>query len=507
MSGVAVASGSQLAADAGAAVARAGGNAVDVAIASVLTSMTTEPGVCSLGASGFVTVGPGGGEPVTIEGYAAMPGLGLPREALGQNAWEIEMGYGGGMKTIIGFGSVAVPGAVAALGHASRRYGRLPWREVVMPAVEIHRAGFPMPRSCHHYMEFAADPIYGWEPESRPIFRGDDGRIVDVGVIVRIPGLADTLTIIAEEGPESFYTGDLGHRLADYVTENGGALTRRDLAEYSVSERTSLSIDLDDWRISTSPAPAVGGAALAAMLMLMREASHGGWTADMVARGVEIQRRVIGYRKRILDRSDDLDAAIGELMREARDLHLPVSAETVHTSAVDGDGSGCSITMSAGYGAGVLPPGTGCWLNNSLGEVELNPDGLKIVEPGTRLSSNMAPTVARRSDGKVMAIGSPGADRITTAIFQVLVNYIHFGMPLADAVAHARAHVEQVDDGFRVAIEPGLPRERITLPQRQFDSPSMYFGGAAAASWSPESGFEVAGDPRRQGGTAIVATD
>ena len=127
MSGVAVASGSQLAADAGAAVARAGGNAVDAAIAAVLTSMTTEPGVCSLGASGFVTVGPSDGTPVTIEGYAAMPGLGLAREALGQNAWEVELGYGGGMKTIIGFGSVAVPGAIAALGHASRRYGRLPW--------------------------------------------------------------------------------------------------------------------------------------------------------------------------------------------------------------------------------------------------------------------------------------------------------------------------------------------------------------------------------------------
>ena len=123
-------------------------------------------------------------------------------------------------------------------------------------------------------------------------------------------------------------------------------------------------------------------AALAAMLTLMREASHDGWTADMVARGVDIQRRVIGYRKRILDRSDDLEAAIGELMREARALHLPTSAETVHTSAVDGEGTGCSITMSAGYGAGVLPPGTGCWLNNSLGEVELNPEGLKIVEPG-----------------------------------------------------------------------------------------------------------------------------
>ena len=116
------------------------------------------------------------------------------------------------------------------------------------------------------------------------------------------------------------------------------------------------------------------------------------------------------------------------------------------------------------------------------------------------------PRRCRASGGGTSRLTPPGADRITTAIFQVLVNYIHFGMPLPDAVAHARAHVEQVDDDFRVAIEPGLPRERITLPQRPFDQPSMYFGGAAAATWSPESGFEVAGDPRRKGGTAIVAT-
>ncbi len=176
----------------------------------------------------------------------------------------------------------------------------------------------------------------------------------------------------------------------------------------------------------------------------------------------------------------------------------------MHTSAVDGEGRGCSITMSSGYRSGVMPPGTGCWLNNSVGEIELNPGGLKALPPGARLSSNMAPTVARRGDGKVLATGSPGADRITTAIFQFLVSYIHFGMPLAEAVAHARLHVEHSADGDRVAVEPGLPTAEIAIEQRHFDAPSMFFGGVGAATWSPESGFAVAGDPRRQGGTAIV---
>jgi gamma-glutamyltranspeptidase/glutathione hydrolase len=507
MSGAAVASSSQLAADVGAGVARAGGNAVDTAITAALTAMTTEPGVCALGACGFVTVGPDGGEPVTIEGHGAMPGLGLPPDALNRGAWEVELGYGGGVTTLVGFGSVAVPGAIAALGQASRRYGRLPWRDLVLPVAEVQRRGFPLPRSCRHYLDYSAEPVFGWDPNSRQTLRDEQGRVVDAGTIVTVPGLATSLEIIAEEGPESFYRGELGHRIADYVSDNGGALNRRDMAEYEVSERPSLTIDLDDWAISTTPSPAVGGATLAAMLLLMRNAGATGWTPAAVARCAEIQREVLAFRRRRLDASKDLEADIAALLESAAAQRLPASADTVHTSAVDDEGNACSITMSSGYGSGVLPTGTGCWLNNSVGEIELNPGGAKAIAPGERLSSNMAPTVARRRDGKVLAAGSPGADRITTAIFQMLVSYIQFGMSLAEAVSHARLHVEETATGYRVAVEPGLATDEIGLELRHFEEPSMFFGGVGAATWSPASGFAVAGDPRRQGGTAIVHGD
>jgi len=291
------------------------------------------------------------------------------------------------------------------------------------------------------------------------------------------------------------------------VSDNGGALNRRDMAEYEVSERPSLTIALDDWAISTTPSPAVGGATLAAMLLLMRNAGATGWTPAAVARCAEIQRAVLAFRRRRLDASKDLEADIAALLESAAAQRLPASADTVHTSAVDDEGNACSITMSSGYGSGVLPPGTGCWLNNSVGEIELNPGGAKAIAPGERLSSNMAPTVARRGDGKVLAAGSPGADRITTAIFQMLVSYIQFGMSLAEAVAHARLHVEETPTGYRVAVEPGLATGAIGLELRHFEEPSMFFGGVGAATWSPASGFAVAGDPRRQGGTAIVHGD
>jgi len=505
MTEVAIASSSQLAADAGAAVARAGGNAVDAAVAACVTSMTTEPGVCSLGGSGYVTIWADHGEAVTIDGYAQMPGRGLPPERLGQSAFKVEFAYGGGMETIVGFGSVAVPGCIAAMGHACEHYGHLPWSEVLEPARAAADDGFPMPSNCHYYLDSAAEMIYGWLPHSRDAMFAADGKLVAVGQTMRIPGLADSLGRIARLGPDEFYTGELGQHMADFVSDNGGMLTREDMATYRAVERPSLLAHMDDWQIATSPPPAVGGATLTAMLLLMRQAKHDGWTASCVRRLVDTQRAVIDYRRHRLHDSRDLDADITRLLETTRDGIMPgASSSTVHTSVVDAQGIGCSITMSAGYGSGVLPPDTGVWLNNSLGEVELTGGKLKLAEPGTRLSSNMAPTVARRGDGTVLSIGSPGADRITTAILQTLVNYMHFGMSLGEAVAHARAHVEPVGNGYRVAHEPGLPMEQVDMQRRPIDHISMFFGGVAVAEWNPANGFTVAGDPRRAGGTAVV---
>jgi gamma-glutamyltranspeptidase/glutathione hydrolase len=506
MSGVAVASSSQLAADVGAEIGRAGGNAVDAAIATCLVSMITEPGVCSLGGSGFITIWPASGEHVTIDGYAEMPGRGMPAEVLGANAWPVDLDYGGGVRTIVGWGSIAVPGCIAALGLASEKYGALPWREVATPAVRVANAGFPLPSHCHHYLTFAAESIYGWDENSRDILLDESGHLMAPGATVTVPGLADALEQIAINGPAEFYTGSVGQHIADYVSANGGALNREDMQAYQAIAKTSLDVSLDEWHVATSPPPAVGGAALSAMLLLMQDVGTDGWTPAAVAQLVETQLAVTDFRHRVLDQSAAIEDDIKGLLQQLRS-GLPVtSQDTVHTSVVDDAGCGCSITMSAGYGSGAIPPGTGCWLNNSLGELELSAGSLKVVRPGTRLTSNMAPAVARKPDGTVLAAGSPGASRITTAILQALVNFVHFGMSLEESVAHPRVHVETTPDGYRVAFEKGMPMDEVDLPTRPYDNKSMFFGGVSAAEWSPARGFEVAGDPRRQGGTAIFRT-
>jgi gamma-glutamyltranspeptidase/glutathione hydrolase len=185
-------------------------------------------------------------------------------------------------------------------------------------------------------------------------------------------------------------------------------------------------------------------------------------------------------------------------------MRLLSAQSTVHTSAVDSDGLACAITLSDGYGSGVMPPGTGLWMNNALGEKELNPRGFHGWPPGRRIPSNMAPTVARDDQGGVLAIGSPGADRITTAILQTMIHFMHAGLPLAEAVAQPRLHVERLHGVWQVAYEAGLAVEELDVVTRRYESHSMFFGGVAAAFWSPETGFQVAADDRRAGGTAVA---
>jgi gamma-glutamyltranspeptidase/glutathione hydrolase len=267
---------------------------------------------------------------------------------------------------------------------------------------------------------------------------------------------------------------------------------------------------VDDWQVATNPAPAIGGAVLAALLLLLDDHPFHAWTAEETARMVEVQRAVLRYRARHLDEPGARNGPVRALLEAARvgdHRRLLESGSTVHTSAVDSEGLACSVTVSAGYGSGVVVPGTGLWLNNSLGELELQPHGLSSFRPGDRLPSNMAPTIARRADGSVLAIGSPGASRITTALAQVVLNFIHLGMSLGDAVAHPRLHVEVFEGKPTIAFEPGLPVEAWgDLTARRFPGPSMYFGGVGAAMWDPVAGHFEATDPRRSGATAVAGS-
>ncbi len=502
---VAVAPTSALAADAASEVAERGGNAVDCALAAALLTMNTQPGVCSMSGSTFVTVWKSGQDAVTIDGNVAIPGKGLEDGDINPDAAvSVRMEYGGGLTTITGCGSVAVPGTIAAVELASRRFGAVPFAELWKPSIRAARDGFPLPENCHYYLQSVGIPIFSRsETGHRALY--ENGMLRPVGSRIYVDGLADSLEAIAREGGDTFYRGDLAQRIVDHVRAAGGPLSMNDMLAYEAIERPSLMSKAAGWDVACNPPPAVGGTVLAAMINAFGDEPLDGWDSAQIDRLVETQRRVLYYRRLHLDDADDrLQAALKLLEKSRSLLENWTSAATVHTSAVDDQGTGCSITASAGYGAGEIPEGTGLWLNNGLGELELNRRGLDAGPPGERLPSNMAPTVARRGD-KVMSMGTPGADRITTALHQFIVHTFQRGLTLERAVCEPRLHVDMLEETDRLMLEPGLVSSS-TLPQTRFETQNMYFGGVAAASWSADEGFHAASDPRRKGAVLLPPT-
>jgi gamma-glutamyltranspeptidase/glutathione hydrolase len=461
---IAVAGPSSVVTDAAVAVGNDGGTVVDVAIVAALTAMCTEPGICGPGGGGFLTVDIPGNAPVVIDGYMAYPGKGFTGEPYLR---EVTMAYGGGVTTLVDAGSVAVPGAFAAFELASQRFGQAPW-EVLMDAVaRAVDMGFPLSSPCHTYLNDGAAPIYTSDRVARAALF--DGAVTKpVGSTIVFPGLASTLRHIGSEGAALFYQGDLARVIVDDLAERGGQLTMGDMASYRAVARKPLLSGLGRWRLALNPEPAVGGDSVARALALAGNGNASSRAQALLA-----------------------------VFEERRDGALR-SPSTVSVAAADDVGGAVAASFSAGYGSGLIPAGTGMLMNNSVGELELAGGH---VEPGERMISNMAPTVAR-SDLDVVAVGSPGADRITTAVATTLIRLAR-GDSLQQAIEHPRLHPEVGDFGVRLAAEPGQNLDDLGLPVREYETAHMYFGGVNGAAFIDDV-LAAHADSRRTGSVGFT---
>jgi gamma-glutamyltranspeptidase / glutathione hydrolase len=517
---------------AGARIAEQGGNAVDAVIASLVVALVNEPGVASLGGSAFFTIEPADRSwPVTIDGAVTMPGRGVPdlraESARTEGLRDVVLGYGGGTAMSVGHGSVGTPGALAAIEAAHAGYGRLPWAAVLAPAIEVAEAGFRLGAAAAAYLDHVRNPVFGWHPQTTSALHHPDGRPVLVGEWIRIPGLSDFLRSYAGSGSSAFYRGPVAEQIEAEMADCGGLLTAADLIGYQPVVRPALSLPTGRWRLATNPPPSIGGAVLAAMLLLMSGRPETDWTLDDLAHLVAVQQAVLQHRADHLDESTEREVAATALLDgvlAGGQGWLRSSPSTLNVSAVDVEGTACAVTASAGYGSGVPAADTGIWLNNCLGEHELNRSGLHELPVGARLASNMAPTVGRRDDGAVLAIGSPGADRITTSILQVLAPLVaaQEGGPgwqldtdlLQRLVDRPRLHVRLDDPGGRCVVdhEPdltpiltgvgGLAGRVPGLGWCQHAEP-MYFGAVGVAGSSVAGGLCAAADARRHGAAAV----
>lgn len=463
-----VAAGHPVTAEAGAGALRAGGNAVDAALAALCAGFAAEPLLTGLGAGGYMLVCPPDGEDVLLDFFVEVAGRG--REHGGRAPLvAVDVSFGDANQIFhAGAASVGTYGMPAGLCDAHRRYGTLPLAELVAPAVRAAREGVVVNAPQAYLFEILGG-ITALTAESRATFE-IDGRVPHVGDTVVYPELADALERLAAEGEAPFYTGDIADEVCRAVARGGGVLTPRDLAAYEVVAREPVRAAYRGREVITNPPPSAGGILIAAAL----EQLEGG--ASMVAAQEHAQRR----------RTPQFLEQLGS---------------TTHVSVVDTAGWACAATVSNGEGSGVMAGGL--HLNNMMGEEDLSPLGFFRHPPGRRLPSMMSPTVVRRDGAIEICLGSAGSNRIRSAILQVIARVVDDGMEAQAAIDAPRLHWEN----DVVYCEPGVDAAALEAEGRtvaRFRAPNLFFGGAQAVVRAADGSFTGAGDPRR-GGAAVAA--
>ena len=487
-----VAAGHPLTAAAGAEILRAGGNAVDAALASMLASFVAEPLLTGLGAGGYMLVVPAEGEPVLLDFFVAAPGHGADLDTRAP-LLAADVSFGDAVQVFhIGAASCGTYGTPAGACAAAARFGTMPLADLAARAAELARDGVEVNRAQAYLFEILA-PIYSSTPESRELFM-PEGRVPRAGDVLRNPELAASLERLGADGAEPFYEGDIGAAISDRVCALGGTLTAADLAAYRTEPREPVRVRYRGRDVLTNPPPSAGGTLLAYALALLERTAG---TPDPVA-------LVDAMEKAQSERTPAFLSGLHEPGFLERFMASRLGS-TTHISVIDGDGWACSVTCTNGEGSGIVVPGTGVHVNNMMGEQDLSPLGFFTHPPGRRLPSMMAPTVVLGADGAPeLALGSAGSNRIRSVLLQVIVNVLDRGMVAADAVCAPRLHFE---DGL-VYAEPGIDAGGLEAQGRTmawFRDLNVFFGGCQAVERLPGSGaLDGGGDPRR-GGAVVEA--
>jgi gamma-glutamyltranspeptidase/glutathione hydrolase len=502
-----IAAGHELTANVGADVLRAGGNAVDAALGSMLASFVCEPLLTGLGAGGYMLVVEPGRPPALLDFFVEAPGRGADPAALAELI-PITVSFGDAIQVFnIGAASVGTYGTAAGICEASARFGRMPIAELVRPAAALAREGVRVTAEQAYLFEILADIVLS-TPECAALF-APDGRLARAGETIRQPELGDALERLGSEGPDPFYVGDLAAAIVEWISDRGGMLTAVDLESYAVIDRQPIEVRYRDCQVLTNPPPSAGGILIARALAWLDADQH----APSIERLVEVMERIQEERTpEFLSGLDDPEFVRQFLGERGRTEAPPATdgpgrgsgplGSTTHIAVLDRDGWACSVTCSNGSCSGVVVPGTGVHLNNMLGEQDLNPLGFHRHPPGRRLPSMMAPTAVLRDGVPELVVGSAGSNRIRSAILQTIIRVIDDGLRAGEAVRAPRVHFE---DGV-VYAEPGAdtdPLEQAGRAIARFHELNLFFGGVQAAEHDPSGGFWGGGDPRR-GGAAIT---
>ncbi|MGI9372908.1 MAG: gamma-glutamyltransferase, partial [Hyphomicrobiales bacterium] len=446
-------------------ILRAGGNAIDAAIAASLMACVAEPVLASPGGGGFAMARQG--ETGTVKLYDFFTQTPLEKGNGQAGIRKIHANFGNATQAFhIGPGTSATPGFLRGLETLANEYGRLNMPALTTPAVGRARTGIKV-TPYQHYLSTVVEPILTASPKAAALFC-PQGVPPSAGEIFANPDLADTL--------ESFGAGEID------AIENAmicGHLSQKDFDHYRVEQRTPLSVRIANATVHLNPAPAASGQLIAHAFKAIA-----GHNTEAVAAALN-------------DADQNRSALLG----------LPASYRgTTHISVIDREGNACAITVSNGEGNGELVPDMGFMVNNMLGEEDVNP-----YPPGEwpckkRMSSMMCPTLVEYDDGRIISLGSGGSNRIRSAIFHVLVRILIKNFPLEKAVRAPRLHIEKGHLDFEGFFkQPAIDALAANYSDhRVWPEANMFFGGVHAVERDAGHIFSGHGDARRDGYSILV---
>jgi gamma-glutamyltranspeptidase/glutathione hydrolase len=498
-----------------------GGNAFDAALAAMCAACVAEPALASLGGGGFLMAWPRDARerrhPILYDFFPQTPRR--RRQDGRADLSPIMADFGPAQQEFhIGMASIATPGMVRGLFRVHGDLGCMPLRRVVEPATALARGGVKID-AMQAYVLSVVGAILRSRPDTWNLFRSRTrpDAVVAEGETLSLPAMADVLEVLAIEGDDLFYRGEIARAIVADCDSGGGHLSAADLAGYRVECRRPLTCDAFGARVLLNPPPSTGGILMAFALQTLDDPrSHvpAFGSVAYVNRLITVMDLTNQARSEAalhdVDVADRVSTLLDpELIARYRALmadHPQVTRGTTHISVIDAAGNAAALSVSNGEGSGYVVPGTAIMLNNVLGEEDINPHGFQAWPTDTRLGSMMAPSIVVESNGSTTALGSGGSKRICTALLQVLVDLLALGMPLDAAVDAPRLHREN----DLVSVEPGFDEAAIAdlrhgpwavhvWPHR-----NLFFGGVHVARRHAGGGLSGAGDPRRAG-VACVA--
>jgi gamma-glutamyltranspeptidase/glutathione hydrolase len=479
-----VVSTSSVASDVGADILRRGGNAVDAAVATGFALAVTHPTAGNIGGGGFMVVRLANGEAATIDYREKAPLASTPTMYL-DSTGNINRSL-----TAAGYLAPGVPGTVRGLELAHKRFGKLPWLDVVMPAVDLAKNGFIISEGLARSLNSEVNGRMSRFPASVAAYGKPGGGQWAAGDRLVLTDLSRTLYTIAHAGANGFYTGWVADAIADDMRANGGIITKADLAQYEAKVRAPVRGTYRGYEIISMPPPSSGGIAMIQMLNILENfdlKAQGRYSPETLHLMIEAMRRAFLDRARHLGDPDfNADIPVARLTSKeyAKTLAQGIdrsrasssvelgkdivtvaeseSEETTHFSVIDKDGNAVAntYTLEGGYGSHVVVKGAGFILNNEMGDFNKKPGETNLtgdigtppnlIAPGKRMLSSMTPTIVAK-DGKVLLItGSPGGRTIINTVFDIVLNVAEFGMNARQAVDAPRMHHQWLPDNTTI---------------------------------------------------------